>query len=66
MEIKNSMEIKKYMLQFLTLKKTKNKYIHTKPQMQLHHRKKALAFTDSLIAETKVKKENLTPTSQGK
>lgn len=35
--------------------------------MQLHHCKKALAFSDSLIAETKVRKENLTPTSkQGK
>jgi len=35
--------------------------------MQLHHRNKAQAFSDSLIAETKVRKENMTPTSkQGK
>lgn len=49
-------------------KKTKpQKHIHTNPQMQLQRCEKALGFSDSLIAETKVRKENMTPTSkQGK
>lgn len=70
-----AMETKSYMLQFLTVKKKKNhnkklkpqKHIHTNPQMQLQRCEKALGFSDSLIAETKVRKENMTPTSkQGK
>lgn len=68
-----AMEIKSYMLQFLTVKKPHNKkpkpqkHIHTNPQMQLQRCEKALGFSDSLIAETKVRKENMTPTSkQGK